>query len=193
MGHVVSRLVHILGTLKEKRLLLLGLDNAGKTSLLYNLHLNEVMDTVPTVGFNMEQVEYNNMVMTIWDVGGQAKLRSLWRYYFVDTDALIFMVDASDEARIEEARDEMFHVLRDPNMEGCQTVLIMLNKQDVPGAVGPGIVIDRMGLNTAGDNPLRERNWYMQSCCALTGEGVFYGLDWLCEALKRKNRRGAKR
>ncbi|CAN0440015.1 unnamed protein product, partial [Ectocarpus sp. 12 AP-2014] len=178
---------------QEKRLLLLGLDNAGKTSLLYNLHLNEAVDTVPTVGFNMEQVEYNNMVMTIWDVGGQAKLRSLWRYYFVDTDALIFMVDASDEARIEEARDEMFHVLRDPNMEGCQTVLIMLNKQDVPGAVGPGIVIDRMGLNTAGDNPLRERNWYMQSCCALTGEGVFYGLDWLCEALKRKNRRGAKR
>lgn len=63
------------------------------------------------------------------DVGGQAKLRSLWRYYFVDTDALIFMVDSSDEARIEEARDEMFHVLRDPNMDGCQNVLIMLNKQ----------------------------------------------------------------
>lgn len=63
------------------------------------------------------------------DIGGQTKLRPLWRHYFVNTDALIFVVDSSDLERIEEARDEMFHVLRDPNMDGCQTALILLNKQ----------------------------------------------------------------
>eukprot|EP00752_Nemacystus_decipiens_P009788 g8739.t1 len=186
MGPMISRLVDILSGLKEKRLLLLGLDAAGKTSLLYKLHLDEVVHTIPTVGFNVERVEYNRMMMTIWDIGGQTKLRPLWRHYYINTDALIFVVDSSDLERIEEARDEMFHVLRDPNMDGCQTVLILLNKQDLPGAIGPSVMISKLGLDSAGNNPLKRRNWYMQACCAITGEGVFDGLDWLCQAVKKK-------
>ncbi|CAN0476668.1 unnamed protein product, partial [Hapterophycus canaliculatus] len=77
--------------------------------------------------------------------GGQTKLRPLWRHYFVNTDALIFMVDSSDQERLEEARDEMFHVLRDPNMDDCQTVLIFLNKQDLPGAISPGVMTSKLG------------------------------------------------
>eukprot|EP00752_Nemacystus_decipiens_P009776 g8731.t1 len=186
MGLIVSRLVNILTSLQEKRLLLLGLDAAGKTSLLYKLHLNEVVDTMPTIGFNVETVEYKRMNMTIWDVGGQVKLRRLWRHYYANSDALIFVVDSSDHERMEEARDEMFHVLKDPNMDDCQTVLIFLNKQDLPGAATPSAVSHKLGFNAAGDNPLRRRNWYIQGCCAITGEGVYDGLDWLSQALKNK-------
>ncbi|CAM9356501.1 unnamed protein product [Scytosiphon promiscuus] len=186
MGQIIARLANILSGLKEKRLLLLGLDAAGKTSLLYKLHLNEVVTTIPTIGFNVERVEYNRMMMTIWDIGGQTKLRPLWRHYFVNTDALIFVVDSSDQERIEEARDEMFHVLRDPNMDDCQTVLIFLNKQDLPGAISPSVMTSKLGLDSAGNNPLKRRNWYMQGCCAITGDGVYDGLDWLSQALNKK-------
>eukprot|EP00903_Cladosiphon_okamuranus_P013373 g12463.t1 len=186
MGLVISRLFNILTSLQEKRLLLLGLDAAGKTSLLYKLHLNEFVNTIPTIGFNVESVEYNRMMMTIWDIGGQSKLRPLWRHYYANTDALIFVLDSSDHERMEEARDEMFHVLKDPSMDGCQTVLVFLNKQDLPGAATPSFVINKLGFNHAGDNPLRRRNWYIQGCCAITGEGVYDGLDWLSQALKNK-------
>ncbi|CAM9357097.1 unnamed protein product [Scytosiphon promiscuus] len=185
MGQIITRLLNILSSLQEKRLLLLGLDAAGKTCLLYKLHLNEVVTTIPTIGFNVEQVEYKRMMMTIMDIGGQSKLRPLWRHYFENTDALIFVMDSSDHERIEEARDEMFYVLRDPNMDACRTVLIFLNKQDLPGAVQSGVAIDKLGLLHPGENPLKQRNWYVQGCCAITGEGVFEGLDWLCQALKK--------
>ncbi|CAN0474714.1 unnamed protein product [Ectocarpus sp. 12 AP-2014] len=186
MGQIIARLANILNGLQEKRLLLLGLDAAGKTSLLYRLHLNEVVTTIPTIGFNVERVEYNRMMMTIWDIGGQTKLRPLWHHYFINTDALIFVVDSNDHERIEEARDELFHILQDPNMDGCQTVLIFLNKQDLPGAISPSVMRSKLGLDGVGRNPLMKRTWYMQGCCAVTGEGVYDGLDWLRGALNKK-------
>ena len=73
---------------------MLGLDAAGKTTILYKLHIGEVLSTVPTLGFNVEKVQYKNVVFTVWDVGGQEKLRPLWRHYFNNTDALIFVVDS---------------------------------------------------------------------------------------------------
>lgn len=185
MGLILSRIASILSGLQEKRLLLLGLDAAGKTSLLYKLHLNEVVTTIPTVGFNVERVEYKKMDMTIWDIGGQSKLRPLWRHYYVNTDALVFVIDSSDQERLEEARDEMFNVLRDPNMRECKTVLIFLNKQDLPDAVSPSFMVDKLGLHSAAGNPLKHRNWFMQACCATTGDGVYEGLDWLSSALSK--------
>ncbi|CAN0018719.1 unnamed protein product [Ascophyllum nodosum] len=188
MGQFVSRLVNIITGFQEKRLLLLGLDGAGKTSLLYKLHLEEVVHTIPTVGFNVERVEYRKMEMIIWDIGGQTKLRPLWRHYFVNTDALIYMIDSSDTSRIEEARDELFKVLKDVNMSECRSILILLNKQDLPGAINPSVMIDKFGWKDGEANPLKQRRWYIQGCCAVTGEGVFEGLDWLCESLRKKKR-----
>ena len=85
---------------------MLGLDAAGKTTILYKLHIGEVLSTVPTIGFNVEKVQYKNVVFTVWDVGGQQKLRPLWRYYFNNTDGLIYVVDSLDRERIEHAKSE---------------------------------------------------------------------------------------
>ncbi|RRT61331.1 hypothetical protein GW17_00001405 [Ensete ventricosum] len=68
---------------------MLGLDAAGKTTILYKLHIGEVLSTVPTIGFNVEKVQYKNVMFTVWDVGGQEKLRPLWRHYFNNTDGLV--------------------------------------------------------------------------------------------------------
>merc|ERR1712170_301724 len=116
------------------RILMVGLDAAGKTTILYNLKLGEVVTTIPTIGFNTELVEYKNISFTVWDIGGQDKIRKLWRYYYQGTDAAIFIIDSSDRDRIEDAREELFRMLDDEEMRDA-ALLIFANKQDLPGAM----------------------------------------------------------
>ncbi len=87
--------------------LIVGLDAAGKTTILYKLKLGEIVTTIPTIGFNVETVEYKNISFTVWDVGGQDKIRPLWRHYFQNTQGLIFVVDSNDRERVGEAREEL--------------------------------------------------------------------------------------
>lgn len=91
---------------------LVGLDAAGKTTILYKLKLGEIVTTIPTIGFNVETVEYKNICFTVWDVGGQDKIRPLWRHYFQNTQGLIFVVDSNDRERIVEAEKELQNMVR---------------------------------------------------------------------------------
>merc|ERR1712182_195220 len=120
--------------LKEQRILMVGLDAAGKTTVLYKLKLGEVITTIPTIGFNVECVEYKNINFTVWDVGGQDKIRKLWRHYYQNTEGLIFVVDSSDRDRIDDAREELSKMLADPEMAEA-VVLVFANKQDLPHAM----------------------------------------------------------
>jgi len=85
---------------KDCRILMVGLDAAGKTTILYKLKLGEVVTTIPTIGFNVETVEYKNISFTVWDVGGQDKIRPLWRHYYQNTQGIIFVVDCNDRERV---------------------------------------------------------------------------------------------
>merc|ERR1719502_1046880 len=116
-----------LSSKKDMRMLMLGLDAAGKTTVLYKFKLGEVVTTIPTVGFNVEEVTYKNLRMTVWDIGGQDRIRKLWRHYYVGTQGLIFVVDSSDRDRIEEARDELHKMLREDEMRDA-SVLVYANK-----------------------------------------------------------------
>ena len=98
---------------KDMRILMVGLDAAGKTTILYKLKLGEVVTTIPTIGFNVETVEYKNISFTVWDVGGQDKIRNLWRHYYQNTQGLIFVVDSNDKARIDDARNELHKMLQE--------------------------------------------------------------------------------
>merc|ERR1711998_73633 len=98
---------------KEMRILMVGLDAAGKTTVLYKLKLGEVVTTIPTIGFNVETVAYKNINFTVWDVGGQDKIRKLWRHYFTNTDAIIYVVDSNDRERVTESREELDALLAD--------------------------------------------------------------------------------
>lgn len=85
MGNIFGNLLKSLIGKKEMRILMVGLDAAGKTTILYKLKLGEIVTTIPTIGFNVETVEYKNICFTVWDVGGQDKIRPLWRHYFQNT------------------------------------------------------------------------------------------------------------
>ena len=157
---------------------MVGLDAAGKTTILYKLKLGEIVTTIPTIGFNVETVEYKNISFTVWDVGGQDKIRPLWRHYFQNTQGLIFVVDSNDRERMSEARDELARMLNEDELRDA-VVLVFANKQDLPNAMQATEVTEKLGLNQ-----LRARSWFIQSTCATSGDGLYEGLDWLSNQLK---------
>lgn len=177
MGVIFSSLWARLISKPEMRILMVGLDAAGKTTILYKLKLGEVVTTIPTIGFNVETVEYRNISFTVWDIGGQAKIRVLWRHYYRGTQGLIFVVDSSDRDRIEDAREEMNNIIDDDEMRDA-VLLIFANKQDLPNAMTAAELTEKLGLRS-----MRNRQWFIQSACATTGDGLYEGLDWLTRAL----------
>ncbi|XP_042863809.1 ADP-ribosylation factor-like [Penaeus japonicus] len=178
MGILLSRILNLLQSSKSCRILMVGLDAAGKTTVLYKLKLGEVVSTIPTIGFNVETVEYKNISFTVWDVGGQAKLRPLWRHYYQNTTAIIYVVDSSDQERIKEAREELEAVLESEEVAGVP-LLVMANKQDLPGALSVPQVSEGLNLQQ------QSRPWYVQPTCAITSEGVYEALDWLAREVSK--------
>ncbi|KEG13390.1 ADP-ribosylation factor [Trypanosoma grayi] len=185
MGVVMS-LFDGLFAKKDATILMVGLDAAGKTTILWKLKLNEVQQTVPTLGFNVQTVEYKNVKFHLWDVGGQKVLRTLWKHYYEGANAIIFVIDSNDRDRVREARQELEKLLQEPLL-GKATVLVLCNKQDLPHRLTPAELVEQLGFrdhSAAGLGPaMRDRQWYVQGCCAHTGDGLFEGLDWLCSHL----------
>ncbi|XP_028248616.1 ADP-ribosylation factor-like isoform X1 [Glycine soja] len=176
----------VLGRKEEakRKVVMLGLDAAGKTTILYKFHIGEVLSTVPTIGFNVEKVQYKNVIFTVWDVGGQEKLRPLWRHYFDNTDGLIYVVDSLDRERIGKAKQEFQTIINDPFMLNS-VILVFANKQDLRGAMTPMEVCEGLGLFD-----LKNRKWHIQGTCALKGDGLYEGLDWLASTLKERKAAG---
>merc|ERR1711907_850171 len=112
---------------------MLGLDAAGKTTILYKLQLGEVITTTPTIGFNVENVKYKNLDMTVWDVGGQSVLRKLWQHYYHGVNSIIYIIDSNDRERIELAKEELMNILQHHDIAGRNVpLLVYANKQDLP-------------------------------------------------------------
>ncbi|KAA0190895.1 ADP-ribosylation factor [Fasciolopsis buskii] len=181
MGQVFASLFSRFFGKKEMRILMVGLDAAGKTTILYKLKLGEIVTTIPTIGFNVETVEYKNISFTVWDVGGQDKIRPLWRHYFQNTQGLIFVVDSNDHERIGEAREELSRMLNEDELRDA-VLLVFANKQDLPQAMTPADVTEKLGLHT-----LRNRVWFIQATCATGGAGLYEGLDWLSTTLSQRS------
>merc|ERR1712217_437097 len=146
MGLLMSKVWGRIVSKTEMRILMVGLDAAGKTTILYKLHLGEVVTTIPTIGFNVETVEYKNINFTVWDVGGQDRIRRLWRHYYQNTQGLIFVVDSNDRERVEVAREELMKMLNEDEMRDA-VVLCFANKQDLPNSMTAAEVTEKLGLN----------------------------------------------
>ena len=174
----------VFGFSRPTRILLLGLDAAGKTSVLYKLKLDELVTTIPTIGFNVEEFNYKNLSMTMWDVGGQDKIRRLWSHYYENSDAIVYFVDSNDRDRLSEARDELHKMLDEDQLRNA-SLLVLCNKQDLPSAMSPSAVSEGLGLRAL------RRDWYLQACSAVSGDGIFEGLEWLSQTLKKKPARVA--
>ncbi|MEQ2232141.1 hypothetical protein ILYODFUR_008164 [Ilyodon furcidens] len=183
MGHLMSKQPQV-------QVLLLGLDNAGKSTLLYKLKHNVSVSTVPTIGFNVEMINARknrkNIAVTMWDVGGQGKMREHWHDYYQNTGAVVFVVDASDVGRMEEARSELEKTLRSDHLRGCP-VILFANKQDVSGAMTVTEMKDRFNIRKM----CVGRDWSVQPCSASTGFGVEEAFRRVVQLVKLPSEPGA--
>ncbi|KAL7711497.1 ADP-ribosylation factor [Entamoeba marina] len=158
---------------KETKIVMAGLDAAGKTTILYKLKIGECVNTIPTIGFNVETVDYNNIHFTIWDLCGQTGIRRLWEHYCQGTNGLIYVLDSSDEERFDEAREALEGIINDDSLKNVP-ILIFVNKHDLPNSMNVDDIITSLKLNS-----IENRKWNCQYSCAITGDGLYEGLDWL--------------
>ena len=157
---------------KDTKILMLGLDGAGKSTILYKLKLGENVITIPTIGFNYETIHYGGFNMNIMDIGGQDRIRMLWQKYFHDTQGIIFVVDSNDIQRIQEVKMEIEKILQSEDLKSS-ILLIYANKQDLPNSINPNELSRRLGLSNI------KNQWKIQGTCAVNGDGLYEGLDWL--------------
>jgi len=194
MGNFVGKILKkIIRCSKEMKIIIVGLDGAGKTTILYRLKLGEVATAkvpttpIPTIGFNIETVKYKNILFNVWDIGGQEKTRCLWKHYYDDADGIIFVLDSSDMDRIDHnnyysnydncnkhcACDELQQIFGETVSNKCP-ILILANKQDLFNTMSIDEICQRLGLLN-----IENRKWHLQATCGITGEGLRQGLTWL--------------
>lgn len=180
MGNGLSR--------DNPRLVILGLDSAGKSTVLYRLKFNQYVDNVPTVGFNLEKIRSpagrsKGTVFQVWDVGGQDKTRSLWKSYSRSADGVVFVVDSADEERLEEARMEL-HRFANLRESLAIPIMVLANKQDLPSALTADQVEEKLNLNKLPQSTICD----ILEVCAVTGEGLEYIFDGILELVSKKRR-----
>lgn len=173
---------------KEMRLLMVGLDNAGKTTIVKKLNNEDISNTSPTLGFNIKSMTYDKYRLNIWDVGGQKTLRAYWRNYYEKTDGLVWVVDSVDVVRLEDCRKELQELLMEERVAGA-TLLVLANKQDIEGGcchVKETVRLLAVGALTVeevteflGLEALKKRHWKAVACSAVAGSGLVEGFDWI--------------
>eukprot|EP00249_Psilotum_nudum_P009638 c22060_g1_i1 orf=287-844(+) len=159
---------------KEMRILMVGLDNAGKTTVVKRINGEDTSTISPTLGFNIKTMLYKSYQLNIWDVGGQKTLRSYWRNYYEQTDGLVWVVDSSDLRRLDDCKEELHNLLKEERLFGA-SLLVLANKQDLRGALKPAEIAKVLNLELMD----KSRHWQIIGCSAITGEGLLFGFDWL--------------
>ncbi|KAL2112679.1 hypothetical protein VUR80DRAFT_6835 [Thermomyces stellatus] len=165
---------------KEMRILMLGLDNAGKTTIVKRIMGEDVTMVSPTLGFIIKTIDYEGYKLNIWDVGGQKTLRSYWRNYFEKTDALVWVVDATDRGRVGDCREELHGLLLEERLSGA-SLLVFSNKTDVKGCMTEEEIIQNLDLRS-----IRTHKWHILPCSAMTGANLNEGLAWVVEDAKSR-------
>ena len=166
---------------REARILVLGLDNAGKTTILKALSEEDITHIMPTQGFNIKSLIQEGFKLNVWDIGGQSTIRPYWRNYFDHTDALVYVVDAADKKRFEEAKNELSSLIQDEKLANVP-LLVFANKVDLLQAAAIEDITESMDLSG-----ITNRNWTIQACSAKSGEGLQEGMEWTIGAIQQKS------
>ena len=166
----------------EMRILMLGLDNAGKTTCVKKFCGKDTSSISPTLGFQITAFTFRDCTLNVWDVGGQQSLRSYWRNYFESTDGLIWVVDSNDVERLQMCKEELHSLLQEGRLAGA-SLLIFLNKIDIPTAQSPQEIARLLDVDTIRQG---KRHVHLCACSARTGEGLLEGMSWMVDDVSER-------
>lgn len=182
MGFLFSKIVELFSRSKNNfKILILGIQNAGKTTILYRLSIGQLVKTTPTIGSNVEEISYNNIKFQAWDLGGQESMRTMWDIYYMNTDGIIYVIDSNDIDNLEESKNQFYKLLQNDTLKNA-VILIFANKQDIMTSKKVSELISLYDLDS-----IKDHIWHIQPCSAETGEGLLNGLKWLSNQLVDKN------
>ena len=187
MGFLISKISSFLFRKKNVKILMVGLDNSGKTSILYQLQIGDLVNTIPTIGFNIEAIKYKGLNISIWDIGGnniiyQNNVRKLWKHYYQNIDGFIFVIDSNDKERFKQSREALSLLIFNDEVKNIP-LLVLANKQDLPMAYLPIKIIEILDMEK-----IKNNKWLVQGTSAINGKGIKEGFDWFCnELLNKKN------
>ncbi|XP_029013834.1 putative ADP-ribosylation factor-like protein 5C isoform X1 [Betta splendens] len=173
MGFLLTKMMAAFCETADHKVIIVGLDNAGKTTILYQFLTKEAVHTSPTIGSNVEEIKVRNSSFLVWDIGGQESLRANWHTYYTNTEFVILVVDSTDRERLTISKDELHRLLTHEDLRNA-AILIMANKQDVKGSMTAAEISQCLTLDS-----ITTHSWHVQACCALTGEGLPASLDWM--------------
>ncbi|XGW14694.1 hypothetical protein V3C99_000736 [Haemonchus contortus] len=173
MGLILAKLWRLWWSGKEHKIIIVGLDNAGKTTILYNWVTGDVVDTKPTIGSNVEEVCYRNLRLIMWDIGGQESLRSSWSSYYSHTNVMVVVVDSTDAPRLPLLKQLLYEMLEHEDLAKA-SLLVLANKQDKTNAMSAAEISSDLGLLS-----MKDRKWQIHGCSAIKGEGLNTALDWI--------------
>ncbi|KAM9980117.1 hypothetical protein ACTFIZ_006366 [Dictyostelium cf. discoideum] len=180
-----------------KKVLMVGIDDSGKTTMLYKMINNKIQKTIPTIGFNCENIELNGAGFTIFDVRGGCSINNnLWKFYYKSMSAIIFVVNCLDRDRIEEVKFEILKILNDQIDLKQFPILIYLNKYDKEflfkederhtyyklNCDNPITISElKILLELSNDNNKYDKKWHIEYSSSATGLGINKGIEWLIE------------
>ncbi|KAK6311551.1 hypothetical protein J4Q44_G00172150 [Coregonus suidteri] len=172
MGLLFTKLMTVFGD-REHKVIIVGLDNAGKTTILYQFLTKEAVHTSPTIGSNVEEISVRKTRFLVWDIGGQESLRASWNSYYCNTEIVILVVDSTDRERLTLNKDELHRMLAHEDLKNA--AILVLAKQ----AGHEGLYDGCRDLPVPHLSSITAHSWHVQACCALTGEGLPASLDWM--------------
>ena len=173
MGFIFSKLLSLFVSKRKVRILILGFEAAGKASILYQMKIGKLIKTIPTIGFNVEQIDYKGLNITLLDICDHFRVKIFYQI----SDGIIFVVDSNDKEIFEIVRDILLESLNDERLKDA-AFLIFANKQDLNGAISPIELTKILEIEK-----IKNRKWFVQGSSAVSGQGIKEGLDWLANTL----------
>ncbi|KAM9985245.1 hypothetical protein ACTFIZ_008794 [Dictyostelium cf. discoideum] len=165
---------------KDTKILMTGLDSAGKSTIFEKLKLGFVISITPVIGFNFQTIKYKNLTIIFGNTGGCSNLlRSLWKRNYHGSNAIIFVVDSSDRDRMDQVKEEIDNLLIQDELKGVP-ILIFANKQDINNTMSTTEIVNSLNLNS-----IEDRKWYIQLCSAIKSDGVYEGINWIVNLLNK--------
>jgi len=182
MGGFFSAIAELFSTKKELRILMVGLDQAGKSTIVATMQIGKPISTQPkpTIGFDLEEINFKSLKLKVWDISGQIKFRELWKHYYEGSNGIIFVVDATDKDRISEVKDEFQRVLMEQDLKYTR-ILVFANKQDLPNALKEKELKQALGLSFEHEGKVK-----IQECSAKANTGLIEGFTWLVDEIENK-------